>query len=118
MLLRLIVARYRLAIVVTARSFGANVSVQSAFTKCERPKRVDSEWQLMAPFVDHMKLVLVLALQPGKIRNAATSRAGMAPRVASIQRSRAKRYSHPLHRSIRGHDQLHLAAHCGVDSLG
>jgi len=69
-------------------------------------------------FVDHMKLVLVLALQPGKIRNAATSRAGMAPRVASIQRSRAKRYSHPLHRSIRGHDQLHLAAHCGADSLG
>ena len=95
MLLRLVVARYRLAVAVTAQPLGASVSVKSAFTKCERPKRVDSEWQLMAPFVDHMKLVLVLALQPGKIRNAAASRAGMAPRVASIRRYRAKRYRHP-----------------------
>jgi len=51
LLLRLVVARDRPPIAVTARPLGANVSAKSAFTKCERPKRVDSniEWQLMAP---------------------------------------------------------------------
>ena len=50
-LLRLVVARYRPPIAVTARPLGANVSAKFAFTPCERPKRVDSniEWQLMAP---------------------------------------------------------------------
>ena len=66
LLLRLVVARYRLAVAVTAQPLGASVSVKSAFTKCERPKRVDSniEWAADGAFVVRRLLAGRFSLSP------------------------------------------------------